>query len=112
MQAGEVCLASVHRCIYPSCIKLYLAGLMMRTVFSYSIVNSMLEAIGRTTMFQPNSTQKSVIPGIFHMERLNGLDVFEMPIAELQNHLAQQSFTSEEYVAFCLERIRRVRLKL
>lgn len=56
-----------------------------------------------------NLTIREKIPSVFHMEMLNSVDLFEMSIAELQSHLSRgRSFTSEDYVNFCFERIRRV----
>jgi hypothetical protein len=48
------------------------------------------------------------IPMDFRVGSLHGHDLHEVTIGELSAHLSEGSFTSVEYVEFCLERIRRV----
>lgn len=50
------------------------------------------------------------VPAVFQMNTLNSVNLFEVTITSLQEHLANKSFTSEQYVSFCLERIRQVSL--
>lgn len=40
--------------------------------------------------------------------KLNGQEVYEATIDDLQHHLSNRNFTSVEYVGFCLDRVRKV----
>lgn len=46
------------------------------------------------------------IPELFRVPKLGGLDVYEISVEQLQAHFEADSFTSVDYVKFCLERIR------
>lgn len=46
---------------------------------------------------------------IFRVPLLNSIQIEEISIDELQQHLALGTFTSYELTIFCLERIRQVR---
>lgn len=48
------------------------------------------------------------MPVQFLLDNLNGHDLYEATVADLRHHLLAGSFTSVEYVKFCLERIRKV----
>lgn len=48
------------------------------------------------------------IPPVFLLERLESIDLFEITIQDLQRHLSNGSFTSKQYVEFCLSRIQQV----
>lgn len=48
------------------------------------------------------------IPPVFHLPKLNGHELFEVSVDELQHLLSSQAFTSEEYTQFCLDRIQAV----
>ena len=52
--------------------------------------------------------QRDYIPDAFQMESLEGLDLYEVTIGEIQHYLSNGSMTSVEYVDYCLDRIRRV----
>ena len=52
--------------------------------------------------------QRADIPPIFNLPKLNGHDLFEITVDELQHHFACGDFSSEEYVQFCLDRIQAV----
>jgi amidase len=45
------------------------------------------------------------VPQIFHVPKLNGHDMFEITVDELQNFFSTKAFTSEEYTKYCLDRI-------
>lgn len=49
------------------------------------------------------------VPHIFRLPKLNGLDLFEVTVDQLQDHYRKGRLTSTGYVRFCLERIRAVR---
>lgn len=49
------------------------------------------------------------LPEVFKLHACNGHDMYEISIDELQHLLTSGDLTSLQYVAFCLERIRRVR---
>ena len=46
------------------------------------------------------------IPHLFCLEKLNGLDLYESSVGQIQQYLSHGHFTSVDYVKFCLERIR------
>ena len=46
------------------------------------------------------------IPNLFCLEKLNGLDLYESSVGQIQQYLSQGHFISVDYVKFCLERIR------
>lgn len=54
-----------------------------------------------------SATQQDV-PEIFRLEELNGLNLYEVSIAELQEYFSKGQLTSVEYVNFCLDRVRKV----
>ncbi|KAL9044546.1 MAG: hypothetical protein Q9214_002324, partial [Letrouitia sp. 1 TL-2023] len=54
----------------------------------------------RTTRSQDN------VPAPFHLKSLNSIDLYEVSIAELQQHYTSGTFTAIDYVQFCLDRIR------
>ena len=60
----------------------------------------------RTTRSQDN------VPALFHVKTLNSTDLFEVSIADLQQHHTSGTFTAADYVQFCLDRIRLVSPKL
>lgn len=43
---------------------------------------------------------------MFGTPRLNGHEIFEITISELQSHFSQGHFSSKDYISYCLERIR------
>ena len=45
------------------------------------------------------------IPQVFRLERLEGLDLYENSVEEIQQYLSEGRFTSVDYVKFCLRRI-------
>ncbi|KAI0166652.1 amidase [Xylariaceae sp. FL1272] len=51
---------------------------------------------------------KSQGPGLFPVDKLKGVSVFEISIQELQSHFSDGYFTSVDYVGLCLKRIREV----
>jgi len=48
------------------------------------------------------------VPNIFCVGKLNGVDLYESTIHEIQQHLEHGSFTSLEYTKFCIDRIHAV----
>lgn len=48
------------------------------------------------------------LPEIFRLEELNGLNMYEVSVTELQKYLTGGQITSVEYVNFCLTRIHKV----
>ena len=54
-------------------------------------------------------TSQQHVPNNFRVQLLNGVDLFEMTIEELQRCLTDLRFTSVECVKFCLQRIHSVR---
>lgn len=48
------------------------------------------------------------VPSQARMPELNGYNVDEVTLEELQDHYSKEHFTITEYTAFCLERIRRL----
>lgn len=54
------------------------------------------------------SAMQQEVPEIFRLEELNGLNLYEVSIAELQDCFSKGRFTSVEYVGFCLDRVRKV----
>ena len=51
---------------------------------------------------------KGFIPAIFHLPNLNGYDLFEITVDELQRLYSAKAFSSEEYTQFCLDRVQAV----
>ncbi|KAK3678931.1 hypothetical protein LTR78_001384 [Recurvomyces mirabilis] len=49
----------------------------------------------------------SPIPKVFELPKLNGHDVFEVSVGELQHLLAIDAFSSKDYTQFCLDRVQR-----
>ena len=47
-------------------------------------------------------------PTIFQLPKLNGYDLFEVTVDELQHLYSSGAFTSEEYTQLCLDRIQAV----
>jgi amidase len=56
-------------------------------------------------MAEPAST-----PTAFKMAKLNGVDLYEITINQIQNCFEHGQFTSADYVRYCLDRIRKVTL--
>lgn len=56
----------------------------------------------------PPSRPQGKIPDVFRMHPLHDIELFEVSVEELQAYLANGSFTSVDYVKFCLERIQQV----
>ena len=48
------------------------------------------------------------VPEPFRLSELNGIDLFEITVDELQHHFASGQLTSQEYTAYCIESIRKV----
>lgn len=46
------------------------------------------------------------VPEVFRLPELKSLDLFEVTVDTLQDHMTKGRITSVDYVAFCLERIR------
>jgi hypothetical protein len=61
-----------------------------------------------TTTGMPVSRAQGNIPAVFQLKPLNSIDLFEVSLTDLQGHLMNGSFTSVDYIRFCLERIRQV----
>lgn len=55
-----------------------------------------------------SATEEQKVPEIFRLEGLNGLDLYEVSIADLQNYFSNGRLTSLEYVKFCLDRVHKV----
>ena len=55
-----------------------------------------------------NNQLKEELSPQFQLGKLNGQEVYEATIDELQHHLSNRNFTSVEYVGFCLDRVRKV----
>ena len=51
---------------------------------------------------------KDEVSQVFKLPKLHDIDLFEVSVDELQHHFSSGSFTSQEYISFCLEQIRRV----
>ena len=49
-------------------------------------------------------SQQSV-PHLFRMKELEGLDLYESSVQDIQQHLSEERFTSVDYVKFCIQRI-------
>lgn len=47
-------------------------------------------------------------PEIFRLEELNGLNLYEVSIADLQDYFSKGQLTSVEYVRFCIDRVYKV----
>ncbi|KAK3639748.1 hypothetical protein LTR56_012325 [Elasticomyces elasticus] len=47
------------------------------------------------------------MPKAFHLPKLNGHDMFEITVSELQHLFVSGAFTSKQYTQFCLDRIQR-----
>ena len=54
------------------------------------------------------SRQQPDVPPVFHLPRLNGHDVFEVSVNELQHYFSSGAFSSEEYTRFCFDRIQAI----
>lgn len=61
-----------------------------------------------TNVLQRGYSQQSV-PEIFRLPFLKSLDMYEVTVEDLQNHMSQGKVTSLDYVTYCLERVRKVR---
>lgn len=48
------------------------------------------------------------VPDVFVTDKLNGCQIYEATVEQLQQYITKGNFSSEEYVRFCLERIRGV----
>ena len=48
------------------------------------------------------------VPAVFRMETLNGCDVYEITIKNLQDFYRMRNFTCVEYVQYCLNRLQKV----
>ena len=55
--------------------------------------------------YVPQRAPQPTVPAAFHIPQLNGHDVFELPVDELQHLYTSKSFSVSEYVQFCLDRI-------
>lgn len=63
---------------------------------------------GAFTIIRRKAKQPTDIPPVFHLPKLNGHDLFEVSVDELQHLLSSQAFTSEELTQQCLDRIQAV----
>ena len=55
----------------------------------------------------PSRPTSRPFPEAFVQPMLNGHDVFEISVGELQHLLATKAFTSKQYTQYCLDRIQR-----
>lgn len=53
-------------------------------------------------------SQQPEMPSIFHLPKLNGHDLFETTVDELQHLYSSNAFTAAQYTQFCLDRIQAV----
>lgn len=60
------------------------------------------------TLVKRKPKQQHDIPGIFHLPRLKGHDLFEISVDELQSLYTSGAFSAEDYTQFCLTRIQAV----
>ena len=67
---------------------------------------------GKTLGSNLANDSAQTVPKIFCLESLNGVDVSEITISRLQQHLSDCDFTSLELVDSCFQRVRNVRLSL
>ena len=51
---------------------------------------------------------QQIVPHLFRLEELKGLDLYESSVEEIQQWLSEGRFTSVDYVKFCLHRIHAV----
>ena len=58
-----------------------------------------------TRIHQPHVAPET-LPWPAQLPKLNGYDLAELTVADLQNHYRQDHFSIEAYTAFCLDRIR------
>lgn len=56
------------------------------------------------------STSQQKVPEVFQMPLLGSMDLCEITIKDLQQYMSSGQLSSHEYVTYCLERIRVVRL--
>ena len=50
------------------------------------------------------------VPDVFRMPLLGSLDLYEVTVKDLQQYMSKAELSSQDYVSYCLERIRSVRL--
>lgn len=50
------------------------------------------------------------VPELSQLPELNGIDLREVTITQLQQYYTREKFTSSEYVDFCIEAIQKVPL--
>ena len=70
--------------------------------------NAMLCRDDTFVVVNQSKAHKDEIPKVFDLPKLHDIDLFEVSVDELQHHFSGGSFTSYEYIAFCLEQIRKV----
>ena len=56
------------------------------------------------------STSQQNVPEVFRIPLLGSLDLYEVMIKDLQQYMSSGQLSSHDYVTYCLERIRVVRL--
>lgn len=62
------------------------------------------------TINMTKSTSQQKVPKVFQMPPLGSLDLYEVTIKDLQQYMSSCQLSSHDYVTYCLERIRVVRL--
>ena len=62
------------------------------------------------TINMTKSTSQQKVPKVFQMPPLGSLDLYEVTIKDLQQYMSSGQLSSHDYVTYCLERIRVVRL--
>ena len=59
-------------------------------------------------MLQDKQVSQPAVPRAFHLPRLNGHDMFEITVDEVQHLYSSHAFTAVDYTGFCLDRIQSV----
>ena len=59
-------------------------------------------------MVQSKQVSQPTVPGVFHLPPLNGHELFEITVHEIQHLYSSHAFTAVEYTQFCLDRIQAV----
>lgn len=75
---------------------------------NYILYNRGLEMENDLVLIDAMAKQQPDMPSIFHLPKLNGQDLFEISVDDLQHCFSSGIFSSEEYIQFCLDRIQAV----